>query len=64
MKLFGALALATFSNAWEQPAWKDVQATFGDGRLDFDWGAPVEGNGRKWDDCPALNASAIAGKYL
>lgn len=63
MKLFSVLAFSAVSADWVQPAWRDVQSAMNsDGRNDLEWGAPVGvKGGRKWSDCPAIDASAIFG---
>ena len=67
MKLFGAFsACALTVSAWEQPKWNVVQQAlngFGDSRF-LDWGAPIglgKGKGNKWENCPAIDTSAIEG---
>merc|ERR1712176_317044 len=61
MKLFSVLSFSLVNAEWQQPKWKQVMKAFGDQRFDFDWGHPLEGNSRKWSDCPAIDTSAIAG---
>ena len=40
----------------------NLKSMNGGARDSFDWGAPIKGNARKWDDCPAINETAIAGQ--
>merc|ERR1711976_962436 len=60
MKL--SVALFAAAAAWDQPAWKDVQAALNDegGRADFDWGHPIDDSSKKWYHCPTINETAIA----
>merc|ERR1712136_642508 len=59
MKL--SVALFAAAAAWDQPAWKDVQAALNDegGRADFDWGHPIDDSSKKWYHCPTINETAI-----
>merc|ERR1711937_649549 len=60
MKL--SVALFAAAAAWDQPAWKDVQAALNDegGRADFDWGHPIDDSSKKWYHCPTINQTTIA----